>query len=135
MNEERVYAKSLKLADDEIICPSCNLVLTLSEDIINDEFVQCPQCDTAIINPLGDNRKFLTCGNCGIELVLLKPHENFLMVECSNCGDSIYNIHSDKYTPLICPYCRYESHVPEEISRERYLTCPDCMREFKNPLR
>ncbi len=34
-----------------IICPSCNFVLTISEDIKNDELIQCPKCEVAIKNP------------------------------------------------------------------------------------
>lgn len=66
MNEERVYAKSLKLADDEIICPYCNAVLVVPKDIIHDEFIQCSKCDAAIVNLLVDNQKILTVGIVGL---------------------------------------------------------------------
>lgn len=51
MAKEKNEAKALKLGENDIICPSCNSVLTISEDIKNNELIQCPKCEVAIKNP------------------------------------------------------------------------------------
>jgi len=64
MEKEKVEAKSLKLGDNDIICSGCNSILTIPENIINDELIQCTKCEIAIINPFSKNNLFLTCGYC-----------------------------------------------------------------------
>lgn len=136
MSEERIYAKSLKLADDEIVCPICNAVLAIPEDIMADEWLQCPKCDTAIPNnPYKDNQKFIICQYCGGATFLPVGDENVLMINCGECGETIHNTWSDKYTPIACPYCMFESYILNEHRQARYFNCTNCGERFKNPLR
>lgn len=100
MDNGKNNAKSLKLGKDDIICPSCNSVLTIPDEIKNEEFVQCVKCDAAVSNPFFHSGKFIICGICGINAELPKEIENDLTVKCSVCGEIIYNPHSGKYNPI-----------------------------------
>lgn len=135
MDKEKSKAKSLKLGKDDIICPSCNSVLTISEEIKNDELIQCPKCEAAINNPFFYSGKFVICANCGNNAELPKDLENELVVNCSICRQDVINPHSDKYNPITCPHCFMNVHIPEEIIHERYILCPNCQNDFKNTLR
>lgn len=135
MDKEKNKAKSLKLGKNDIICPSCHSILTISEDIKNDELIQCSKCEAAINNPFFFSGKFVICGNCGNNAELPKDLENELIVNCGVCGQDVINPHSDSYNPIVCPHCFIETHVPEEVIHERYLQCPNCMNDFKNTLR
>jgi predicted nucleic acid-binding Zn ribbon protein len=128
-------AKSLKLGENDIICPSCNSVLTISEDIKDDELIQCAKCEAAIQNPFFYSGKFVICSNCGNNAELPKDIENELIVNCGGCGQDIINPHSKDYNPLNCPHCFMDIHIPEEIIHERYILCPNCQNDFKNTLR
>ena len=128
-------AKSLKLGENDIICPSCNSVLTVSEDLKNDELIQCTKCEAAIQNPFFYSGKFVICSNCGNNAELPKDLENELIVNCSGCGQDVINPHSKDYNPLKCPHCFIDIHIPEEIIHERYILCPNCQNDFKNTLR
>lgn len=134
MDKGKIKAKSLKLGENDIICPNCNSVLTIDDEIKNEEYIQCPKCDIAIINPFCD-LEYLICGYCGNETDLPKELENELMVNCGACGESIYNIYSDKYNPVTCPNCQVQTHVPDDVQYARYFNCPFCKYDFKNPLR
>ena len=135
MEKEKNKAKPLKLGKNDIICPSCNSILTISEDIKNDELIQCAKCEAAINNPFFYSGKFVICGNCGNNAELPKNLENELIVNCSVCNQDVINPHSDKYKPIPCPHCYNEVHIPEEIINERYILCPFCQNDFKNTLR
>jgi len=128
-------AKSLKLGENDIICPSCNSVLTISEEIKNDELIQCAKCEAAIQNPFFYSGKFVICSNCGNNAELPKDLENELTVNCSGCGQDIINPHSTDYNPINCPHCYMDIHIPEEFIHERYILCPNCQNDFKNTLR
>ncbi len=128
-------AKSLKLGENDIICPSCNAVLTISEDIKNDELIQCSKCAAAIQNPFFYSGKFVICSNCGNNAELPKYFENELMLNCGGCGQDLINPHSKDYNPLKCPHCFMDIHIPEEIIHARYVFCPNCQNDFKNTLR
>ncbi len=128
-------AKSLKLGENDIICPSCNSVLTISEDLKNDELIQCSKCEAAIQNPFFYSGKFVICSNCGNNAELPKDIENELILNCSVCGQDVINPHSKDYNPINCPHCFMDIHIPEEIIHERYILCPNCQNDFKNTLR
>ena len=132
MDKRKIKAKSLKLGENDIICPGCNSVLTIDDEIIEEEYIQCPKCDIAILNPFC-TLEYLICGYCGSETDLPKELENELMVYCGSCGESIYNIHSNKYYPATCPNCQFQTHVPNEVRHARYLNCPNCQYDFINP--
>ncbi len=132
MNEEKIYAKSLKLGGDEVVCPECCSILTIPEEIIDDPYVQCAKCDTAVANPFC---KILICGYCGNGFPIPKNLANESMIICGECGELIHNTYSDKYTSAVCPNCMVESYMLNEHTHARYLNCPNCGERFKNPLR
>ena len=135
MEKPKNKAKSLKLGKNDIICPSCNSVLNISEELKNDELIQCTKCDAAINNPLFFSGKFVICQNCGNNAELPRHIENELIINCGGCGNDFYNPHSGSYNPIVCPYCYFESHVPSEMLNERYFECLNCKNNFKNTLR
>lgn len=135
MDKEENKAKSLKLGKNDIICPSCHAVLTISDDIKKDELIQCSKCEAAFNNPFFFSGKFIICRNCGNNAELPKDLENELILNCGECGQEFFNPYSYIYNPIVCPHCFIETHVPEEVIQERYLQCPNCMNVFKNTLR
>jgi DNA-directed RNA polymerase subunit RPC12/RpoP len=135
MDKEKNKAKSLKLGKDDIICPSCNSVITIADELKDDELIQCPKCDAAINNPFFYSGKFVICANCGNNAELPKTLENELVVNCSICRQDVINPHSNEYNPITCPHCFMNIHIPEEIIHERYILCPNCQNDFKNTLR
>lgn len=135
MEKGKNKAKSIKLKENDIICPSCNSILTISDEIKSDEFIQCSKCEAIINNPFFYSGKFVICDNCGNNAELPKSIENELIIHCNVCNQDIINPHSDKYNPILCPYCYNEVHIPEEIMHEKYIQCPFCQNEFKNTLK
>jgi hypothetical protein len=134
-NSSKNKAKSLKLGKYDTICPNCNSIQNVSKDLINDELIQCGNCESAIVNPLKFGSKTVGCIYCGGDSKLPKSIENELEVTCGNCGREIMNPNSDKFNPIICPHCELPCHVSEDLMTSRYFECPNCGGDFKNPKR
>jgi DNA-directed RNA polymerase subunit RPC12/RpoP len=132
MKKSENKAKSLKLGGNDIICPSCNQILNVSNEIKNEELIQCNKCEAAIKNPLFFSGKFVLCQNCGNDAELPKEIENELTISCSNCKEDIYNPHSKEYNPMNCPHCNFNAHLTDDVKYLTELICPNCEGEIIN---
>jgi hypothetical protein len=132
MDNEKLKAKSLKLSGNDIICPGCNVVMTIPDELLNDDLIQCPKCDSAINNPFFYSGKSVICLICGNNSELPKSLENELLINCNICRQNIINPYSEKYNPIKCPYCFNDIHIPEEMIHEKHIICPNCQNTFYN---
>ncbi len=131
---KRQKAKPVKLDKNETICSKCETILTLDDDIISDEIIQCPNCDKIISNPFYFSGKGIICNACGYDGEVPKKFENTLMLNCPSCNNNIWNPHSDKFNRIICPICQIELHVSTDLFKEKYLECNGCgYGTMKNP--
>ncbi len=135
MAKSQNKAKRLKLDKNDIVCPNCRTILNVSFELINEDYIQCDNCEKVIDNPLSKSGKFIVCNNCGINHELPKSIENDLNITCRDCGQEMANIYSDKYNPIACPNCFNEAHLGEEFLGDNNLICPFCGDEFKNPIK
>lgn len=129
---ENKKAKALKLDENDIICSSCNFVLSIPDELKEHEYVQCPKCNSGLKNTLFLSGKLIVCYNCNGSSELSRSNENDLHVNCYHCKKELINIYSDKYNPIVCPYCYFQIHVSKSSFKEPILHCPNCYESYSN---
>lgn len=130
-NHSKKNAKSIKLDYNDFICPLCNKIISIPNELYNDALLQCPHCDSAINNPLLLSDFSLICNNCHNYDFLPKTLVNELEIICKICGAENLNPYSPNFNGTNCPYCNNLIHVPNEIKNSNYIECPNCLKSFK----
>ena len=128
-------AKAIKLNENDSICPNCNKIISIPTELLDDEYFQCPYCETVIFNPLLMTNCIVLCSNCNEPNHLSKHVVDELLVYCGICGAENLNPHSPSYNGMKCPICNTLFHIPNEIMNYNYIQCPFCSESVKNKLR
>lgn len=123
---KKLQAKSFKIEKNEVFCSGCNSILTISEDIASDEFIQCPSCETVMKNPLLSSGKYISCPYCGSNSEIPKKLENTLILNCPDCHQDFFNLDSPDYKAITCPNCNMQVIISPDLVDVKYIRCLSC---------
>jgi predicted nucleic acid-binding Zn ribbon protein len=128
-------ARTFHLVKNHIICPECNAVLKISEDLLKEKQIQCSKCNSDIFNPLSFSGYKIDCPYCGNfnqlpKKVYIEPN-----LVCDSCHKKFMNPYSRNLNRAICPICGQRNFVPNEFQLDHNLNCEACGNKFKNPLK